>query len=150
MRAYLIVALAAMSLLLAANAGLQRLDAANAKVAQLDADLEQAKEETKNAKAVAAELEISLRAERELQEALQKKQSQLLNHVAMSSALIEVLKRENKELSDWSSNELPDLVKRLRKRPTIASAADYQDWLSSRHRMHADSGQPPQQRQSVK
>lgn len=143
MRAYLIVALAAMSLLLAANAGLQRLDAANAKVAQLGADLEQAKEETKNAKAVAAELEISLRAERELQEALQKKQSQLLNHVAMSSALIEGLKRENKELSDWANNELPDLVKWLRKRPAITSAADYQNWLSRRNRLHADSDQPP-------
>lgn len=142
MRAYLIVALAAMSLLLAANAGLQRLDAANAKVAQLGADLEQAKEETKNAKAVAAELERSLRAERELQETLQKKQSQLLIQAALSSTLIEGLKRENKELSDWANNELPDLVKWLRKRPAITSAADYQNWLSRRNRLHADSDQP--------
>ncbi len=143
MRTYFIVALAATSLLLAANAGLQRLDAANAKVAQLGTDLKQAKEDTRNAKAVAAELESNLKAERELQEALQKKQSQLLNHVALSSALIEGLKRENKELSDWSSNELPDLVKRLRKRPAITSAADYQDWLSSRNLLHADSDQSP-------
>lgn len=147
MKIYVIGALAALALLLAGNAALQKLDAAKAENNRLSEKLDQAGRDTKAANAVALELKSDLKLERDLQATLQNQQSALRAQLTNSNLLLEKLKRENKELSDWAINGLPAAVKWLRERPAITGAADYQNWLSSRNSLHPDSDQPAEQRQ---
>lgn len=147
MRIYVIGALIALALLLAGNTALQKLDAAKAENNRLSEKLDQAERDTKAANAVALELESDLKLERDLQATLQNQQSALRAQLTNSNLLLEKLKRENKELSDWAINGLPAAVKWLRERPAITGAADYQNWLSSRNSLHPDSDQPAEQRQ---
>lgn len=44
---------------------------------------------------------------------------------------IKELQRENQQYRDWAANQLPDTTQRLRQRPAITSARDYQQWLLS-------------------
>ncbi len=147
MKIYVIGALAALALLLAGNTALQKLDAAKAENNRLSEKLDQAGRDTKAANAVALELKSDLKLERDLQASLQNQQSALRAQLTNSNLLLEKLKRENKELSDWAINGLPAAVKWLRERPAITGAADYQNWLSSRNSLHPDSDQPAEQRQ---
>lgn len=147
MKIYVIGALVALALLLAGNAALQKLDAAKAENNRLSEKLSQAERDTKAANAAVLELKSDLKLERELQASLQNQQSDLRNQLTSRNILVEKLKRENKELSDWAINGLPAAVKCLRKRPAITGAADYQNWLSSRNSLHPDSDQPAEQRQ---
>lgn len=144
MKRYIIAALLGTSLLLGANAALQKHDAVKTANAQLTKDLEAQKEETIKANSLAQELNAALQLERKLQSALQQQQNQLSDQLNQSKFLIARLEHENKELSDWAANDLPDAVKRLRDRPHITGADDYQDWLSSRNRLHAEPNQPSQ------
>lgn len=147
MKIYVIGGLVALAVLLAGNTALQKLDAAKAENIRLSEKLDQAERDTKAANSVAFEFEKNLKIERELQATLQKQQSSLCTQLANSNLLLEKLKRENKELSDWAINGLPAAVKWLRERPAITGAADYQNWLSSRNGLHPDSDQPTEQRQ---
>lgn len=147
MKIYVIGALIALALLLAGNTALQKLDAAKAENSRLSEELDQAERDTKAANAVVLELKNNLKLERDLQASLQNQQSELRNQLTNSNLLLEKLKRENKELSDWAINGLPTAVKWLRERPAITGAADYQKWLSSRNSLHPDSDQPAEQRQ---
>lgn len=144
MRIYITIALLGTSLLLAGNAALQKYDAAKAENAQLVLDLKKSKAAAQAANAAAIALQADLKFERSLQIELQAKQEQLNNELDHSEALIRRLKRENKELSDWAATDLPATAQRLRKRPHITGASDYQKWLSSRNRMHAEPGQSKQ------
>lgn len=139
MKIYVIGALIALALLLAGNTALQKLDAAKSENSRLSEKLDQAERETKAANAVVLELKNNLKLERDLQASLQNQQSELRNQLTNSNLLLEKLKRENKELSDWAINGLPTAVKWLRERPAITGAADYQNWLSSRNSLHPDS-----------
>lgn len=147
MKIYVIGALVALALLLAGNTALQKLDAAKAENSRLSEKLDQAERDTKAADAVVLELKNNLKLERDLQATLQKQQSELRSQLISRNLLVEQLKRENKELSDWAINGLPTAVKWLRERPAITGAADYQNWLSSRDRLHAEPDQPAEQRQ---
>lgn len=147
MKIYVIGALIALALLLAGNTALQKLDAAKAENSRLSENLDQAERDTEAANAVVRELKNNLKLERDLQASLQNQQSELRNQLTNSNLLLEKLKRENKELSDWAINGLPTAVKWLRERPAITGAADYQNWLSSRNSLHPDSDQPAEQRQ---
>ncbi len=147
MKIYVIGALVALAVLLAGNAALQKLDAAKAENSRLSEKLDQAERDTKAANAAVLELKSDLKLERELQASLQNQQSDLRNQLTSRNILVEKLKRENKELSDWAINGLPAAVKWLRERPAITGAADYQNWLSSRNSLHPDSDQPTEQRQ---
>lgn len=147
MRIYLIAALVGTLALFAFNSLLQKLDAEKAVSAQLAKDLKDSKQETKDAEALALEIEKNLNLERELQTTLQQQHSKISSQLNSRNLLVEKLKRENKELSDWSANGLPDAVKWLRERPALTSAQDYQDWLSSRDSLHPGSYQPTEQRQ---
>lgn len=147
MKIYVIGALIALALLLAGNTALQKLDAAKVENNRLSEKLDQAGRDTKAANAVALELKSDLKLERDLQATLQNQQSALRAQLTNSNLLLEKLKRENKELSDWAINGLPAAVKWLRERPAITGAADYQNWLSSRNSLHPGSDQPAEQRQ---
>lgn len=147
MRIYLIAALVGTLALFAFNSLLQKLDAEKAVSAQLAKDLKDSKQETKDAEALALEIENNLNLERELQTTLQLQHSKISSQLNNRNLLVEKLKRENKELSDWAANGLPDAVKWLRERPALTSAQDYQDWLSSRDSLHPGSYQPTEQRQ---
>lgn len=147
MKIYVIGALVALALLLAGNTALQKLDAAKAENSRLSEKLDQAERDTKAANAVVLELKNNLKLERDLQATLQKQQSELRLQLTSRNLLVEQLKRENKELSDWAINGLPTAVKWLRERPAITGAADYQNWLSSRNSLHPDSDQTAEQRQ---
>lgn len=147
MRSVLIVVLLGSSLLLAANTALQKYDAVKASNVQLAKDLKTSKAATEAANAAALDLKEDLRFERALQIELHQKQEQLSSQLDQSEALIKRLKRENKELSDWAANDLPSTAQRLRKRPAITGASDYQNWLSSRNRMHPQRDEPAEQRQ---
>lgn len=146
MKVYVIGALVALAVLLAGNAALQKLDTAEAENSRLSEKLAQAKLDTKAANAVVLDLKSELKLERDLQASLQNQQSELRNQLTSRNLLVEQLKRENKELSDWAINGLPTAVKWLRERPAITGAADYQNWLSSRNSLHPDSDQPAEQR----
>lgn len=142
MKLYAVIALVALSLLLAANATLRKIDTLKADNARLALKLGHSQQEAKENKAVALELNKTLEHERALQRELQHQQSMLSSQLDQSKTLISRLKRENKELSDWAATDLPAAIKRLRERPHITGAGDYQNWLSSRNRMHAQSDQP--------
>ena len=147
MRIYLIAALVGTLALFAFNSLLQKLDAEKDVSAQLAKDLKASKQETRDAEALAIEFESNLKLERELQTTLQLQHSKISAQLSSRNLLVEKLKRENKELSDWAANGLPDAVKWLRERPALTSAKDYQDWLSSRDSLHPGSYQPTEQRQ---
>lgn len=144
MRTYITIALLGTSLLLGANAALQKHDAVKTANAQLTKDLEAQKEKTIKADSLAQELNAALQLERKLQSALQQQQNQLSDQLNQSKFLIARLEHENKELSDWAATDLPVTAQRLRQRPRITGASDYQDWLSSRNRLHAEPDQPSQ------
>lgn len=48
----------------------------------------------------------------------------------------ELIKRENKEFKEWAESALPDHVSRLRSRPAISGAREYQSWLQQSHHLH--------------
>lgn len=147
MRAYLIIALLGLALLLAGNTALQKYDAVKVQNGQLAKDLKSSKAATEAANAAALVLKEDLRFERALQIELHEKQSQLSSELFKSEILIKRLQHENKELSDWAANDLPGTAKRLRQRPAITGASDYQNWLSSRNRLHLERNEPSEQRQ---
>ena len=144
MRTYVIAELFCTSLLLAGNAALQNYDAIKQDNAALAKALKESQQATVAANTAALDLKEDLRFERALQVELQHKQNQLNHELDQSEALIRRLKIENKELSDWAATDLPVTAQRLRQRPRITGASDYQDWLSSRNRLHAEPDQPSQ------
>ncbi|RMT70216.1 hypothetical protein ALP29_03632 [Pseudomonas syringae pv. avii] len=77
-------------------------------------------------------LTANLKQERESQSALRAQQNQLHQALAKREQVIEELKRENDDLRDWAAQPLPDVARRLRKRPALVGAAAYRDWLSGR------------------
>ena len=144
MRTYIAIGLLGTSLLLAGNAALQKYDAIKKDNAALAKDLKESQQAIVAANTAALDLKEDLRFERALQVELQHKQNQLNHELDQSEALIRRLKIENKELSDWAATDLPVTAQRLRQRPRITGASDYQDWLSSRNRLHAEPDQPSQ------
>lgn len=142
MKSYLLVALLGSALMLAAYAVVQKLNAEQLRNEQLTKELKFSKNEVIKIKALALELQAILNIERNLQIDLQQSQKLLSSQLTHSKIMIERLKRENQELSDWAANQLPTVVKRLRERPAITGAADYQNWLSSRNSLHPERNKP--------
>lgn len=56
-----------------------------------------------------------------------------------SRQIWETLKRDNEEFKAWASADLPADVIRLRSRPAITGAAEYQSWLQQSQRLHPAS-----------
>lgn len=142
MKSYLLVALLGSALMLAAYAVVQKLNAEQLRNEHLTKELKFSRNEVVKIKALALELQAILNIERNLQIDLQQSQELLSSQLTHSKIMIERLKRENQELSDWAANQLPTVVKRLRERPAITGAADYQNWLSSRNSLHPERNEP--------
>ncbi len=98
-------------------------------------------------KATITELNTALATERTAQQGLQTQQAQIRQQLRTSQQQIEELKRENKELSQWADIDLPSAARRLRHRPAITGAADYQAWLSRRNALHAERNPTQEKRQ---
>lgn len=57
-----------------------------------------------------------------------------------------LLERENAELKEWADRPLPEPVVRLRQRPAITGARDYQRWLSTDNALLPASVSPREER----
>lgn len=98
-------------------------------------------------KATINALTTALAAERTAQQGLQEQQAQIRRELRTSQQQIEELTRENAELRQWADVELPAIARRLRNRPALIGAADYQAWLSRRNALHPERSPTPEQRQ---
>lgn len=146
MRTYLIIGLIGSALLLAGNTALQKYEAVKTSNATLSKELKDLQAEIDAANDALLDLDSDLKLERALQVELHQKQDLLSNQLDQSEAIIKRLKRENKELSDWAANDLPSTAQRMRQRPAITGASDYQNWLSSRNSMHPERYESTEQR----
>lgn len=63
--------------------------------------------------------------------ALASQQQQLRNQLHTQNQAIQRLERENEDYRKWANKPLPDAARRLRQRPAITGAADYQRYLST-------------------
>lgn len=98
-------------------------------------------------KATINALNTALATERIAQQGLQQQQAQIRRELRTSQQQIEELTRENAELRQWADVELPGIARRLRNRPAITGAADYQAWLSRRNALHPERNSTPEERQ---
>lgn len=87
------------------------------------------------------ELNASLAEERAAQTQLRSQQARIQQQLAERQQTIKELTHENQQLRAWAGIRLPDVARRLRTRPAITGAADYQAWLSSSGAMHAAGDQ---------
>lgn len=92
------------------------------------------------------ELTASLAEERAAQTQLRTQQARIHQQLAERQQTIKELTHENHQLRDWAGTRLPDVARRLRTRPAITGAADYQAWLSRSGAMHATGDQPAGER----
>ena len=98
-------------------------------LAQIDA--ETARADAARNLTTATILRNTLSQERQTQSQLRSLHDQLRQGLARREQQIEVLKRENSALRDWAAQPLPDVARRLRKRPVLTGADAYRQWLSS-------------------
>lgn len=142
------------ALLLAAIAGLlitqhQRVQLAQAATDRATDRAEQAEQQSARRQAAIDELANELASERRAQSALRTQQSQIRQQLAERQQTIKDLTHENQQLRDWAATELPAAARRLRTRPAITGAADYQAWLSDSGAVHAAGDQPQRQRRTA-
>lgn len=64
-------------------------------------------------------------------QALAAAQRALAAELSARELTIKELQRENDEYRDWADRPLPAITRRLRERPAITGAGDYQRWLLS-------------------
>lgn len=83
-------------------------------------------------------LRTTLADERQAQTTLQQTGQDLRRELDVRKQQIKELKRENAELRDWATAQLPVTARRLRQRPAITGAAAYRDWLSGRNALHPE------------
>lgn len=136
---YSLALLAALALLLWGQH--QRSQAEQGRTALATAQLQAERQRTTRQATTINELETALQHERKAQTDLRATHNQLRQRLSTSLHQIEELKRENEE---WASQHLPAAARRLRQRPAITGAADYQAWLSSRDALHPATSQPPE------
>lgn len=142
------------TLLLAAVAGLifsqhQRVELAEAATDRAVDRALQAEQASNRRQAVITELTTALVEERAAQAELRTQQGRIRQQLAERQQTIKDLTHENQQLRDWSGTELPDAARRLRARPAITGAADYQAWLSGGGAMRSAGDQPGTQRRAA-
>lgn len=142
------------ALLLVATAGLllaqhQRVQLAQAATDRATDRAEQAEQQSARRQAAIDELTNELASERRAQTALRAQQSQIRQQLAERQRTIKDLTHENQQLRDWATTELPVTARRLRTRPAITGAADYQAWLSGSGAVHAAGDQSQHQRRTA-
>lgn len=140
--------------LLIAIAGLmytqhQRAQLAHAATDRANARAEQAEQDIARRQAAVDVLTSELAAERLAQAGLRTQQNQIRQQLADRQRMIEGLTHENQQLRDWATTDLPAAARRLRTRPAITGAADYQAWLSDSGAVQAAGDQPQHQRRAA-
>lgn len=83
-------------------------------------------------------LRTALADERQAQTSLQQTGQDLRRELDVRKQQIKELKRENAELREWATAQLPVAARRLRQRPAITGADAYLDWLSGRNALHPE------------
>ncbi|SDS50011.1 phage lysis regulatory protein, LysB family [Halopseudomonas litoralis] len=106
----------------------------------------QAKRETARHQQLIDQLEQELAVERAAQLALRNQQAGIRQQLQQRQQRIRELTHENQLLRDWSATDLPGTAQRLRTRPAITGAADYQAWLSRSDALHSARDQPGAER----
>jgi LysB family phage lysis regulatory protein len=76
-------------------------------------------------------LQADAREREQAQQAMEQTQRDLRAQLGKRELTIRELQRENQEYRDWADNHLPAVTRRLRKRPAITGAGEYQQWLLS-------------------
>lgn len=122
----------------------QRITVAQAQTELAEAKATRAREDAHRNLTTANSLTSTLQQERAAQTALRTQQDQLRLGLEKRERTIKELKRENAELRDWAAQPLPDVARRLRKRPDVTGADAYHQWLSGRGAVPV-TGDPPTQ-----
>lgn len=107
------------------------------------ASIQAAQDERDNQRSAAANLLATLQAERAAQQRLRREHDQLAGLAEARKRLIKDLKRENTAFKHWADQPLPDLARRLHKRPALTGAAAYREWLSGRGALHPHGDAAP-------
>lgn len=141
MKGYVYAAVIALAIL-TGKVWLHKIDRLTDANQQLTEQVEQAQEKITGYEKLARLLAEDLASERQGYTELQHVQAQLQQNLIAGLNHIKELERENTELREWSAQPLPDTARRLRQRPAISGAADYQKWLSSRSAVQPATGQP--------
>jgi len=118
----------------------QRITTAEARADLASDRQQQAEQRNTRQAAVIVVQEQALGAERAAQASLHEQHGQLRQALAARQLTIQELRRENAELRDWADQLLPAAARRLRQRPAITGAADYQHWLSRRDALSTAAG----------
>lgn len=139
-RLWLVAAGVFIALLVALNLQAQRIDAETARADLASDRQQQAEQRNTRQAAVIVVQEQALGAERAAQASLHEQRGQLRQALAARQLTIQELRRENAELRDWADQLLPAAARRLRQRPAITGAADYQHWLSRRDALPTATG----------
>jgi len=139
-RLWLVVAGVFIALMVVLNFQAQRIDAQTARADLATERLQQAEQRNARQAAVIVAQEQALGTERAAQASLHKQRGQLRQALAARQLTIQELRRENAELRDWADQPLPAAARRLRQRPAITGAADYQHWLSRRDALPTAAG----------
>lgn len=124
----------------------QRVQLAQAATDRATDRAEQAEQQSAHRQDAIDELGNELANERRAQTQLRAQQSQIRQQLAERQQMIKELTYENQQLRDWAATDLPGTAQRLRNRPTITGAADYQAWLSRSDALHSARDQPGAER----
>ena len=110
----------------------QQIAVATQATALAQKDAKTAREDATRNLTNANTLQNTLNQERQAQSQLRSLHDQLRQGLTLREQQIEVLKRENTALRDWTAQPLPDVARRLRERPALTGADAYRQWLSGR------------------
>lgn len=88
-------------------------------------------------------LEADAREREQAQLAMERTQRDLAAELGKRQLKIRELQRENQEYRDWAVTRLPAVTQRLRIRPTITGAGEYQQWLLSQPQPLHPAGDGP-------
>lgn len=124
----------------------QRIESITSARATAEVRAEQAGRDSAGRQLVIDQLQAELQAERQTQAALRAQQQQIRQQLADRQHKIKELTHENQHLRDWAGTALPAAAQRLRARPTLTGAADYQAWLSRSDALHPAGDQPAAER----
>lgn len=139
--------IAALCLLIWSQQG--RIERAIEDRAAAQAQVQQAKREVAGHQQLISELARGLASERTAQVALRKQQTDIRQQLQKRQQRIKELTHENQLLRDWAATGLPDTAQRLRTRPAITGAADYQAWLSRSDALHPAGNESDPERRST-
>ncbi|QUI43317.1 LysB family phage lysis regulatory protein [Pseudomonas aeruginosa] len=127
----------------------QRIDLAQARLGQAELARKASDAQLSRQAGTITALEAALSRERQAQADLDQQRQQLRQALAIRERLIEDLKRDDEPYRQWAVQPLPDVARRLQKRPAITGAAAYHQWLSRRDALQPGASGTEGQRRST-